>query len=85
MITCSLGPLRLLAGEIYEKLTTFGIYAGLHTGQEKRVVPFSTHCSATMEIAPTDKDFDVGVIDEIQMIGDASRYVNVLNTVFDFT
>ena len=68
-----LGPLRLLAGEIYEKLTSMGNYTNLHTGQEKREVAFSTHTSATVEIAPTDTDFDVGVIDEIQMLGDESR------------
>lgn len=61
------------AGEIYEKLTSQGQYTNLYTGQEVREIPFSTHIAATMEIAPTNEDFDIAVIDEIQMIDDASR------------
>jgi len=68
-----LGPLRLLAAEVYETLTSAGIYTSLFTGQEKRIVPFSTHAAATVEMAPTDSDFDIVVIDEIQMIADAYR------------
>lgn len=68
-----LGPLRLLAAEVYETLTSAGIYASLFTGQERREVPFSTHTAATMEMAPTDRDYDVVVIDEIQMLADKDR------------
>lgn len=68
-----LGPLRLLAAEVYETLTAAGIYASLITGQEKREVPFSTHTAATVEMAPTDRDYDVVVIDEIQMLADKDR------------
>ena len=68
-----LGPLRLLAAEIYETLTSAGIYTNLFTGQEKREIPFATHSAATVEMAPTDKDFDVVVIDEIQMIKEKYR------------
>ena len=67
------GPLRLLAAEIYEKLTTEGIYCNLVTGQESREIPFATHGSATVEMAYMNEEFDVVVIDEIQMIGDAER------------
>ena len=46
-----LGPLRLLAAEIYETLTADAVYTNLYTGQERRDVPFSTHASATVEMA----------------------------------
>ena len=68
-----LGPLRLLAAEVYENLTAEGIYCNLLTGQEKREVPFATHSAATIEMASIDNDFDVVVIDEIQMIQDIER------------
>jgi ATP-dependent RNA helicase SUPV3L1/SUV3 len=68
-----LGPLRLLAAEIYETLTSAGIYTNLYTGQERREIPFATHSAATVEMAPTSEDFDVVVIDEIQMISDPYR------------
>eukprot|EP00611_Tribonema_gayanum_P025198 TRINITY_DN568_c1_g2_i3.p1 TRINITY_DN568_c1_g2~~TRINITY_DN568_c1_g2_i3.p1 ORF type:complete len:961 (+),score=366.71 TRINITY_DN568_c1_g2_i3:183-3065(+) len=67
------GPLRLLALEIYEKLNREGIYTNLFTGQERRIVPFATHTACTIEMVSTDVDFDVAVIDEIQMIGNAER------------
>jgi Helicase conserved C-terminal domain len=68
-----LGPLRLLAAEIYERLTADGIYCNLYTGQEVRDVPFATHKAATVEMAPVVEEFDVVVIDEIQMISDDER------------
>eukprot|EP00977_Amphora_coffeiformis_P020070 scaffold7825_cov162-Amphora_coffeaeformis.AAC.1 len=68
-----LGPLRLLAAEVYETLTADGVYCNLYTGQEKREIPFATHATATMEMASVLDDFDVIVIDEIQMIADLER------------
>ena len=69
-----MAPLRLLAAEVYESLTAEGIYTNLFTGQERREVPFSTHTAATVEMAnTTDEEFDVVVLDEIQMIADATR------------
>ena len=67
------GPLRLLAAEIWERLTAEGVYCGLFTGQEFRTVPFATHKSATVEMVALQEDFDVVVIDEIQMINDKER------------
>ncbi|GMI10843.1 hypothetical protein TrVE_jg617 [Triparma verrucosa] len=67
-----LGPLRLLALEVYEELTSSGVYCSLITGQERRNVPFSTHVSATVEMARME-EFDVVVIDEIQLLGDEER------------
>lgn len=36
-------------------------------------VPFSTHRSSTVELADLEEDYDVVVIDEIQMICDSFR------------
>ena len=68
-----LAPLRLLAAECYENLTAEGVYCSLLTGQEERNVAFSTHRSSTVELADIEQDYDVCVIDEIQMIGDSFR------------
>lgn len=70
-----MGPLRLLAGEIYETLNAQGVYTSLITGQEVREFPFSTHAAATVEMAASllEEEFDVIVIDEIQMIEDTER------------
>lgn len=67
------GPLRLLALEVYESMTREGVLCDLLTGQEKRFLPESTHVSSTVELVSVTKEFDVAVIDEIQMIGDAQR------------
>jgi ATP-dependent RNA helicase SUPV3L1/SUV3 len=68
-----LGPLRLLAAEIYETLTTDGVYTNLYTGQERREVAFSTVTACTVEMAGFEKEYDIAVIDEIQMITDTTR------------
>jgi ATP-dependent RNA helicase SUPV3L1/SUV3 len=65
-----LGPLRLLAAEVYENLTSDGIYTNLFTGQERREIAFSTHAAATVEMVNLAKEYDVVVIDEIQMISE---------------
>ena len=68
-----MGPLRLLAAEVYETLTAEGIYTNLFTGQERREIAFSTHASATVEMVNTEEEYDVVVLDEIQMICDSTR------------
>eukprot|EP01041_Mallomonas_annulata_P007206 gene7206-14696_t len=67
------GPLRLLALEVYEQLNRNGVYCDLLTGQEQRQVPFSTHTSCTVEMVNINREYDVAVIDEIQMIADGNR------------
>jgi ATP-dependent RNA helicase SUPV3L1/SUV3 len=69
------GPLRLLAHEVYTRLTAKGIRCGLITGDEVRVDENAPPLiySNTVEMVPLGKDMDVGVIDEIQMIADPSR------------
>jgi ATP-dependent RNA helicase SUPV3L1/SUV3 len=67
------GPLRLLAHEIYEKCNQEGIACNLLTGEEKRESDGVQKWSCTVEMASTSKEFDVAVVDEIQMIGDSFR------------
>ncbi|EEY58821.1 ATP-dependent RNA helicase SUPV3L1, putative [Phytophthora infestans T30-4] len=67
------GPLRLLALEIFERLNADGLYTSLVTGQEKKLVPYSTHVSCTVEMANINRPWDVAVVDEIQLIGDPQR------------
>ncbi|MCJ1263867.1 RNA helicase [Lobaria immixta] len=69
------GPLRLLAHEVYTRLNANGIPCHLVTGDERvikegEVIPM---VSCTVEMVPVNQDFDVAVIDEIQMIGNKER------------
>jgi hypothetical protein len=66
-------PLRLLAGEVRQKLVDNGVKCSLLTGQEKIFVSGQTHLSMTVEKTDLNKYWDVAVIDEIQMIEDDQR------------
>lgn len=55
------------------QLNSQGIYCSLMTGQERREVPFATHVSCTIEMASTTNEYEVAVIDEIQMLADEQR------------
>lgn len=76
-----LGPLRLLAHEIWERLNMGKIapdipprLCDLRTGEEeKRVGTYVGLTSSTVEMAELSKPVDVAVLDEIQMIGDEYR------------
>ncbi|KAG8662333.1 DExH-box ATP-dependent RNA helicase DExH18, mitochondrial [Manihot esculenta] len=70
-VYCS--PLRLLAMEVFDKVNALGVYCSLHTGQEKKNVPFSNHVACTVEMVSSDELYDVAVIDEIQMMADPFR------------
>lgn len=68
------GPLRLLAYEIFEKMNSKGIPCNLVTGDDIRIVDtYATVESSTMEMVDVATEYEVCVIDEIQMIGDESR------------
>lgn len=72
------GPLRLLAREVYHRFKSDGIRCNLITGEEVihdldafgQKAPLS--CS-TVEMVDLNTEFEVAVIDEIQMIGDTQR------------
>ena len=69
------GPLRLLAQEVYARFTAKGIPCGLITGDEVKTPEdeIPTIISNTVEMVSLAKDYEVGVIDEIQMIADQKR------------
>lgn len=74
------GPLRLLAHEVYTRMTAKGKNCALITGEERRVpetegleIPDQYMTSCTVEMVPLNTTLDVAVIDEIQMIGNSER------------
>lgn len=67
------GPLRLLAHEIYERFNASGVRCNLITGEDRREMEGVDLYACTVEMALLHKQFDVAVIDEIQMISDSSR------------
>lgn len=56
-----------------EKLNEEGIRCSLKTGQEKSISEFDTHTSCTIEMCTSREEYDIAVIDEIQMISDPQR------------
>ena len=68
-----LSPLRILALENYEKLKNEGIVCDLMTGEEEIIKENSTHISCTIEKVNLKQNYDIAVIDEIQMINDSQR------------
>ncbi|CAD5113633.1 DgyrCDS2795 [Dimorphilus gyrociliatus] len=71
------GPLRLLAAEVFEKANQAGTPCDLITGEERRLVNpdglSSNHVACTVEMSSTSTSYEVGVIDEIQMMRDSCR------------
>ncbi|KAJ6144967.1 Helicase C-terminal [Penicillium chermesinum] len=70
------GPLRLLAQEVYHRFKDQGIPSSLVTGDEVKSpedgqIPHIV--SNTVEMVSMGQEFEVGVIDEIQMIADSKR------------
>jgi ATP-dependent RNA helicase SUPV3L1/SUV3 len=76
------GPLRLLAHEIYERLNHQGVTCNLITGEEKRVLPHVDMFSCTVEMTPLNRQFQVAVIDEIQMLEHDQRGWGWTNAFF---
>ncbi|MBQ6076143.1 MAG: hypothetical protein IJK86_08365 [Lachnospiraceae bacterium] len=68
-----LGPLRLLAFEQYEALNEAGCPCSLVTGEERLEVPGARYQASTVEMLNTEREYEVAVIDEAQMIGDPDR------------
>ena len=68
-----LSPLRILALENFEKLNREGTKCSLVTGEEEIRVEEAMHICCTIEKLDMDKNYEVAVIDEIQMIGDDQR------------
>ncbi|MBE6052673.1 MAG: RNA helicase [Clostridium sartagoforme] len=68
-----LSPLRILALENYEKLNNNNITCNLLTGEEEIIKEGATHTSCTIEKVDLKKEYDIAIIDEIQMISDSQR------------
>jgi ATP-dependent RNA helicase SUPV3L1/SUV3 len=68
-----LSPLRLLALEVFEKLNMERVECNLITGEEEIILKNATHTSCTVEKANLEKEYNIAVIDECQMISDPSR------------
>ena len=68
-----LGPLRLLALEVFETLASHGVACGLKTGEEEKNLQGATHIAATVEMFSSEERYECVVIDEAQMIADRDR------------
>ncbi|MBI6874660.1 helicase-related protein [Clostridium aciditolerans] len=68
-----LSPLRILALENYERLNAEGVKCSLLTGEEEIIVEEAKHISCTIEKLDIERNYDIAVIDEIQMINDDQR------------
>lgn len=68
-----LSPLRILALENFEKLNKEGVVCDLITGEEEIKKKGSKHVCCTIEKLDINEEYDVAIIDEIQMIDDDQR------------
>ena len=68
-----LSPLRILALEIYENLNSNNVICNLLTGEEEILKEGATHTACTIEKVDLKNEYDIAVIDEIQMIDDPQR------------
>lgn len=68
-----LGPLRLLALEVYDRMMTTGIPCSMITGEETIRTPGSFVQASTVEILDIRESYDIAVIDEAQMMADENR------------
>lgn len=68
-----LGPLRLLALEVYEQMCQYHVPCTMRTGQECIEEESSRVTASTIEMADFDEHYDIAVIDEAQMVTDPDR------------
>ena len=68
-----LGPLRLLALEVHERLLEQGVPNSLVTGELILETPGARHKASTIEMLDLHNPVDVAVIDEVQMLADPDR------------
>ncbi len=68
-----LGPLRLLALEVYERMKEYGTPCTMLTGQECIEEPGSRITASTIEMLDIDKEYEIAVVDEVQMVADELR------------
>ncbi len=68
-----LSPLRILALENFEKLNKEGVKCNLATGEEEINIEGAAHVCCTIEKLNISEEYEVGIIDEIQMINNDQR------------
>lgn len=68
-----LGPLRLLALEMYDRINADGIKCSLLTGEEHITEEGAAIVSSTIELCDYSKHYQTAVIDEAQLITDPDR------------
>ncbi len=68
-----LAPLRLMAAEFWDRMQLTQVPCSLITGEERILSPGAKHISSTIEMLATDAEYDVAIIDEVQMIADKDR------------
>ena len=68
-----LGPLRLLALEVYERMKEYGTPCTMLTGQECIEEPDSRITASTIEMLDIDKEYEIAVVDVVQMVADELR------------
>ena len=68
-----LGPLRLLALEMFDKLNDAGVPCSMLTGEESIPVEGAQVVSSTIELCNFNAHYKTAVIDEAQMIADKDR------------
>lgn len=68
-----LGPLRLLALEVYDRFQGEGVPCSMVTGEEALIDEEAGITACTIEMMDSTQTYDVAVIDEAQMIADPFR------------
>ena len=68
-----LGPLRLLALEMFDRINAEGIPCSLLTGEESITREGAEIVSSTVELCNYQRHFSVAVIDEAQLVADSER------------
>ena len=68
-----LSPLRILALENFERLNREGVKCNLATGEEEIKIEDAAHICCTIEKLDISEEYEVGIIDEIQMIDNDQR------------
>lgn len=76
-----LGPLRLLALEMFETLNADGCKCSLLTGEEYEPVSGAGLTASTIELCDFTAKYDVAVIDEAQLIADPFRGASWTNAI----
>lgn len=66
-------PLRLLALEGQQEFLSRGIECSMITGEERDIMNNASFVSSTVEMIDYSKEYDVAIIDEVQLINDPDR------------